>query len=433
MFEGFVERQLPTDRGNVFAKVGGTGPPVLLLHGYPETHLSWGAAADLFARRFTVVAADLPGYGASFKPPTALDHAPHSKRALAMDMVEAMGALGFDRFAVIGHDRGGRVAYRLALDEPGRVTALAVLDVVPTGEVWARAGADMALGYWHWAFLAQPAPLPERLIAGDPDAFFDFHVRALGLGAAPSRYPADLMAAYRALLDDSETVHAMCEDYRAGAGVDREHDDADLGRRWIEPPMLALWSERGALPRFYGDVLKVWRPWARDVTGRAVAASHFLVEDAPELVTAELIAFLDLHLADQGAGTPNDQKGSAMSSDTIDQSEPVDALAATLKRTEIQRKLSSIPGREIVQVRTEIPCGVSSGWHIHPGEEVGYIIAGTVQMEVRDQPTLTLHAGDGFLIPPRVPHSALDLGPGTGQMLSTYIVEIGQPIATFTD
>jgi haloacetate dehalogenase len=195
LFDGFVEREIVTDRGTVFARVGGTGPPVLLLHGYPQTHVMWRRAATLLAQRFSVVAADLPGYGRSFRPAPAADHAPHSKRALAQDLVQAMSRLGHERFTVAGHDRGGRVAYRMALDHPDQVAALAVLDVVPTGDVWSRADADLALLYWHWAFLAQPAPLPERLIAADPDAFFDFHVRALGLGRAVDRYPAALMAA----------------------------------------------------------------------------------------------------------------------------------------------------------------------------------------------------------------------------------------------
>jgi haloacetate dehalogenase len=292
MFEDFVEHELETERGAVFAQVGGSGPPLLLLHGYPQTHLMWHAAAPRLAERFTVVAADLAGYGASLRPGPAPDHAPHSKRALAADQVQAMAALGHERFAVAGHDRGGRVAYRMALDHPDRVTAAAVLDVVPTGEVWARADARLALVYWHWAFLAQPAPLPERLIAGDPDAFFDLHVRALGLGAARDRYPAELMAAYRGLLDDASTVEAICEDYRAGASVDRDHDDADLGTRRIECPLLVLWSARGALPRLYGDMLDVWLPWAAEVTGRGLDTSHFLVEDRPEEVADELIAFL---------------------------------------------------------------------------------------------------------------------------------------------
>jgi len=296
MFDGFGEHRLPTGRGTVFARIGGNGPPVLLLHGYPQTHLMWRTAAVLLASRFTVVAADLPGYGASFRPAAAPDHAPHSKRALAVDLVQAMSAAGFERFAVAGHDRGGRVGYRLALDHPGRVTALAVLDVVPTGEVWARADAGLALGYWHWAFLAQPAPLPERLIGADPGAFFDFHVRALGLGADPGRYPAEVMAVYRRLLDDPGTVQAICEDYRAGAGIDRDHDDADLGRRRIECPVLVLWSAQGALPRFYGDVLDVWRPWTLQVTGRPMPTTHFIAEDQPTQTADVLAGFLGRHL-----------------------------------------------------------------------------------------------------------------------------------------
>ena len=292
-FDGFAERELETDRGVIFARVGGSGPPLLLLHGYPQTHLMWHEAAARLADRFTVVAPDLPGYGASFRPVPAADHAPHSKRSLAVDLVEAMAALGFERFAVAGHDRGGRVAYRMALDHPERVGAVAVFDVVPTGEVWARADARLALVYWHWAFLAQPAPLPERLVAGDPDAFFEFHVRALGLGHAPGRYPAELLAAYRRLLDDPSVVEAICEDYRAGATVDREHDDADRGERRIECPLLALWSASGALPRLYGDVLEVWRTWAREVSGQGLEASHFLVEDRPEDVADALTALLE--------------------------------------------------------------------------------------------------------------------------------------------
>jgi haloacetate dehalogenase len=288
LFDGFDEQVLPSERGPVFVRTGGTGAPLLLLHGYPQTHVMWHSAAARLAERFTVVAADLPGYGASFRPVPAPDHAPHSKRALARDLVQAMRVLGHDRFAVAGHDRGGRVAYRMALDHPDRVTSVAVLDVVPTGEVWSRADARMALGYWHWAFLATPAPLPERLIGADPDAFFDFHVRSLGLGSVPERYPAALMKLYRDLLDDPGIVEAICEDYRAGATVDREHDDSDLGRRRITCPLLALWSADGALPRFYGDVLDVWRPWADQVNGHGIPASHFLVEEQPEMVAEAL-------------------------------------------------------------------------------------------------------------------------------------------------
>ena len=166
MFDGFTARDLPTERGTIHAMVGGEGPPLLLLHGYPQTHLMWHGSAPLLAEHFTVIAADLSGYGGSFRPTPAGDHVPHSKRALAVDQVQAMASLGHEHFAVAGHDRGGRVAYRMALDHPDRVSALAVLDIVPTAEVWARADDKLALAYWHWGFLAQPAPLPERLIAG---------------------------------------------------------------------------------------------------------------------------------------------------------------------------------------------------------------------------------------------------------------------------
>jgi haloacetate dehalogenase len=291
MFDGFTARDLPTERGTIHAMVGGEGPPLLLLHGYPQTHLMWHTSAPLLAERFTVVAADLSGYGASFRPAPADDHLPHSKRALALDQVQAMASLGHERFAVAGHDRGGRVAYRMALDHPDRVTALAVLDIVPTAEVWARADDKLALGYWHWGFLAQPAPLPERLIAGDPDAYFDHHLLMIGLGSDPEAYPDEVMAAYRRQLDDASAVTAICEDYRAGATVDRQLDEADRGRE-ITCPVLCLWGARGALPIFYADVLAVWRPWAPGVTGRGVEASHFLVEDRPDEVAAALIAFL---------------------------------------------------------------------------------------------------------------------------------------------
>jgi haloacetate dehalogenase len=294
IFAGFEPRDVPTTRGTVHALVGGSGPPLLLLHGYPQSHLMWHAAAPLLAERHTVVATDLAGYGASFRPDPAPDHAPHGKRALALDQVEAMAALGFDRFAVAGHDRGGRVAYRMALDHPDRVERLAVLDIVPTGEVWRRADRNFARGYWHWGFLALPAPLPERLIGGDPQTFFDLAVRGgMALGAEPGRYPAEVMDAYRRALDDPGAVEAMCEDYRAGATIDVEHDDADRdAERRIGCPVLVLWGGRGGLPFFYSDVLEVWRPWARELSGRALDSSHFLAEDRPEETAAELLGFL---------------------------------------------------------------------------------------------------------------------------------------------
>jgi haloacetate dehalogenase len=286
-FEGFDTLDVDTPRGRVHVRAGGDGPPLLLLHGYPETHLMWHGVAPRLAEGFTVIAPDLPGYGASFRPTPTDDHAAHSKRALAADLVAAMAALGHRTFQLAGHDRGGRVGYRMALDHPDVVTRLAVLDIVPTGETWARADATFALGYWHWGFLAQPAPLPERLILGDLDGFW-IAAERLGLRPGP-RYPAEILAAYRAQLDDPAFVTAMCEDYRAGATIDRAHDDEG---GTIRCPVRALWGGAGVLPRLYGDPLELWRTLAPDITGRAVeGATHFLAEDEPEEVAADLADF----------------------------------------------------------------------------------------------------------------------------------------------
>jgi haloacetate dehalogenase len=293
MFADFDIADVATPRGVVHARVSGSGPPLLLLHGFPETHLMWHAVAPALAERFTVVAADLPGYGDSFRPTVAPDHAPHSKRAWATDLVAAMASLGFGAFAVAGHDRGGRVAYRMALDHPGAVSACAVLDIVPTGAIWAGADATFALGYWHWAFLAQPAPLPVRMLLGDPSASW-IAVERMGVKPGDERYPDEAVAAYRAQLGDPATVESICEDYRAGATVDRELDDADRAAgRTIACPVRVLWGADGALPHFYADPLELWRPLAPDATGRAVDdASHFLVEDQPADVAADLLASL---------------------------------------------------------------------------------------------------------------------------------------------
>ena len=253
----------------------------------------WHGCADQLARRSTVVAADLPGYGDSHRPTPAADHAPHSKRAMGTDLLQAMASLGHERFAIAGHDRGGRVAYRLALDHPDSVSALAVLDIVPTAEVWARADARLALVYWHWGFLAQPAPLPERLIGSDPDAFYEHHVGRMGIGSDPRLYPSRVLDAYRRQLRTPAAVEAICEDYRAGATIDRELDEADLaaGNR-IEAPLLALWGSRGALPYLYDDVAAIWREWASDTEGGELDAGHFVVEDQPGELAARLAGFL---------------------------------------------------------------------------------------------------------------------------------------------
>jgi haloacetate dehalogenase len=291
MFDSFIHHDVMTDRGTIHAVVGGDGPPLLLLHGFPETHLMWHAVAPALAERFTVIAVDLPGYGDSHSPEPGEDHAPHSKRAMAHDLVQAMAALGHDRFALAGHDRGGRVGYRLALDFPEALSALAVLDIVPTAEVWARADDRFARAYWHWAFLALPAPRPEQMVLAAPhETFFAHHLQMVG-GGAPG-YPPEITDDYLDRVENPMLVRAMCEDYRAGATIDREHDEADraAGRR-IACPLLVLWGAHGALPSLYDDVLAIWREWAEDVRGEALDAGHYIPEDLPGQTAAALRGF----------------------------------------------------------------------------------------------------------------------------------------------
>jgi len=288
-------RSAEVDAGDVrvFVRWAGTGPPVLLLHGFPQTHLMWRDVAPLLARRFTIVCVDLPGYGSSGCPPDASDHGRHSKRALAWDLVSAMQHLGHARFAVAGHDRGGRVAYRLALDHPERVAAVAVLDIVPTFDAWALADARLALGYWPWSLLAQPQPLPERVLLACADTVVDHALRRWG--SPTEAFPPRVRQAYVESLRDPAHAHAICEEYRAAATLDREHDQADrLADRRITCPLLVLWSAAGPLNQWYADAggpLGVWRRWAKDVRGVAVNAGHFFPEEAPAVTARALQAF----------------------------------------------------------------------------------------------------------------------------------------------
>ena len=289
-FEGFESHHVEAGGLEIFVRRAGGGDPVLLLHGFPQTHLMWRDVAPRLARRWSVVCADLPGYGWSGCPRDAADHAAHGKRAMARHLVEAMKTLGFDRFAVVGHDRGGRVAYRMALDHPQRVSHLAVLDVIPTADVWARADARLALGFWPWSLLAQPAPLPEWLLLAAPEAVVN---NALdGWGSAATAFGADVRRAYVDALRDPEHVHAICEEYRAAATLDRSHDEADRasGAR-IGCPLLALWSGSGALNEWYveaGGPLAIWQAWARNVHGFALSGGHFFPEERPD-ETADLL------------------------------------------------------------------------------------------------------------------------------------------------
>jgi haloacetate dehalogenase len=284
---------IQTSDTSIFLRRQGSGPPVLLLHGFPETHLMWRSVAPLLASEFTVICPDLRGYGRSGCPPSTPDHAPYSKRAMAREMVSVMQQLGFESFCVAGHDRGGRVACRMALDHPQHVKCLAVLDILPTAEVWERADKRLATAFWPWSLLAQPEPLPERLLAGAPDAVIDDALAQWG--SAPGAFSEEVRAAYVHALRDPAHVHAICEEYRAAATLDHEHDfsDREAGRR-IECPILVLWSATGALNVWYEDAggpLTIWRNWGDDVRGRALDAGHFFPEEIPERTADELRRF----------------------------------------------------------------------------------------------------------------------------------------------
>ncbi len=274
MFEDFGLSFVDTGEATIRVRLGGCGPPLLLLHGHPQTHAMWHRIAPRLARDFTVVAMDLRGYGDSSKPETTADHEPYSKRAMARDAVAVMRHFGFERFDVAGHDRGGRVAYRLALDHPARVRKLATLDILPTGEHFRRADMKFALGYWHWFFLAQPYPFPENVIGANPEAFFAGRPNRANVHAPEAL--EDYLRCYR----DPATVHAACEDYRAAATYDFALDEADRGKKKIAAPMLVLWAARGEVAKWY-DVLAVWRDWADDVRGFPIEAGHFMPEEAP--------------------------------------------------------------------------------------------------------------------------------------------------------
>jgi haloacetate dehalogenase len=292
-FENFAALHVQVQETRIFLRRFGAGPAVLLLHGFPQTHLMWRSVAPLLARRFTVVCADLRGYGSSGCPASAPDHAPYAKRAMASDMVSVMEKLGFPRFSLAGHDRGARVAYRLALDYPRQVERLAVLDIVPTTDTWELADKRLATAFWPWSLLAQPEPLPERLLSAAPDAVIDDALG--GWGSPANAFGPEVRAAYVAALRDPAHVHAICEEYRAAATLDHEHDLQDRrAGRGIACPVLVLWSGRGPLGSWYverGGPLALWRSWANDVRGGPLDAGHFFPEEMPERTAQELSGF----------------------------------------------------------------------------------------------------------------------------------------------
>jgi haloacetate dehalogenase len=286
-FPGFKRFHIATSGAEINGVVGGSGPPLLLLQGWPQTHLEWRHVAPALAQHFTVVATDLRGYGDSSKPPGGENHAGYSKRAMAQDQVEVMRQLGFEWFNLVGHDRGGRVACRLALDHPQAVTRLALLDIVPTRTVYTQVSKNLATWYFHWFFLIQPEPLPEMLLGGHAEPFLrNFAFR----GLIPHAIEEPVFAEYLRCFANPQTLHAMCEDYRAGASIDLQHDEVDLSTQ-LTCPTLVLWGVHGAMHRLF-DVLDTWRPRAPGARGKALPAGHWLPEECPQELTEALLEFL---------------------------------------------------------------------------------------------------------------------------------------------
>ncbi len=290
LFPGFSARRVAVADTEIECVVGGSGPPLLLLHGYPQTHAMWHRVAPALAQTYTVVCADLRGYGDSGKPSSDAAHAPYSKRAMATDMVQLMATLGHARFRLVGHDRGGRVSHRLAMDHPAAVERMAVLDISPTRIMFRATDQAFATAYYHWFFLIQPFDLPERLIGADP--LYYLHKKLAGWGSGGGIFDPRAMAEYERCFADPATIHATCEDYRAAAGIDLEHDDADVAAgRKVQCPLLVLWGDKGVVHRLY-DPVADWNSVAVDVRGRALTSGHYLAEEAPAATLEALQEFL---------------------------------------------------------------------------------------------------------------------------------------------
>ena len=282
MFDGFRLEKIALSEARLRVRVGGTGPPLLLLHGHPRTHATWHRVAPILAEQYIVVCPDLRGFGQSTKPAATPDHSGSSKRAKARDCVELMSRLGFERFGLAGHDRGAYTAFRTAMDHPASVNRLAILDAIPISDALARCDARFAAAWWHWFFFAQQEK-PERSILADPDAWY---------GGSPDAMGVEAYADFHSAIHDPATVHGMIEDYRAGLSVDCKHDEADRAAgRGLECPLLVLWSALDDIEELHGDILGIWREWAADVSGRSLNCGHHMPEEAPEELAAELRSF----------------------------------------------------------------------------------------------------------------------------------------------
>ena len=290
MFEQFQRDECEVNGVRIAYRKGGSGPPLLLLHGYPQTHVMWHRVADQLAERFTVVAADLRGYGDSSKPEGGADHVAYSKREMALDQVELMRSLGFEQFDILAHDRGARVSHRLAMDHPQVVRRMILLDIAPTLAMYSKTNEAFARAYWHWFFLIRPAPLPEMVLQAAPEMILGSAVSSCP--DQPNPFSPDAYAEYLRCMKLPGTIHAFCEDYRASAGIDLEHDREDraAGRR-IEAPLLVLWGSKGIIERCF-DPLMEWREVARSVEGKALPAGHYIAEEVPQLLLDEVLPFL---------------------------------------------------------------------------------------------------------------------------------------------
>jgi len=286
LFPDFASARIKTSGTEIFARVAGDGPPLLLLHGYPQTHAMWHRVAPVLARDFTVVLTDLRGYGDSGKPSSGHHSQNYSKRAMAMDQIEVMEALGFKQFMVAGHDRGARVAHRMALDHADRVSRLALLDIVPTRVVFEKVDQETAMRYFHWFFLSQPHPLPERMISEDPERWLKGRLAAWS--RTKRAFAPHVVADYLRCFSQAECIRATCDDYRAAAGIDLEHD-RENGKK-LAMPLLLLWGEQGFVGRHY-DVVKEWEPFASQLQGQGLPCGHFLPEEQPQSTSDALTEF----------------------------------------------------------------------------------------------------------------------------------------------
>ena len=289
MFEGFVRERIEGDGATLFVRRAGPqdAPPLVLLHGYPQTSAMWHGVAPILARSYQIVCPDLRGYGQSDKPASNASHQPYSKRAMANDVVAVMRHLGHERFLVGAHDRGARVAHRMGLDHPDRVAAMTLLDIAPTREMYANTSVEFARAYWHWFFLTQPDPLPEKMIGADPETFWKIKCFKQTKGKNP--FSCEALTEYLSAFANPEVIHASCEDYRAAASIDIEHDNADQERK-LDMPLLTLWAKRGVIETCF-DALSLWRQRAEKVEGEALDTSHYMAEESPEDIAERMSDF----------------------------------------------------------------------------------------------------------------------------------------------